>query len=204
MPRLTDTQRIVLAAAANRNDGLILPLPRKLRLDREAADSIVNDLLKKKVVAERPAAGPAAIWRESDAGHPLTLVITSAGLRATAAEPDKTPTGDDAKRAAKSRIGKPSSSKPRRPPVRKSGARKAKKGDTAAASPRAGSKQAKLLDLLRHDKGASTAEMVKATGWQAHSIRGVISGVLKKKLGLSITSTREERGRVYRIAGSGK
>ena len=79
-----------------------------------------------------------------------------------------------------------------------------RKGIPRRSSPRAGSKQAKLLDLLRHDKGASTAEMVKATGWQAHSIRGVISGVLKKKLGLSITSTREERGRVYRIAGSGK
>ena len=48
------------------------------------------------------------------------------------------------------------------------------------------------------------AEMVKATGWQTHSVRGVISGVLKKRLGLTITSTKEERGRVYRVAGPSK
>ena len=58
------------------------------------------------------------------------------------------------------------------------------------------------MELLRHAKGASIAEMVKATGWQTHSVRGVISGVLKKRLGLTITSTNEERGRVYRVAGS--
>jgi hypothetical protein len=66
---------------------------------------------------------------------------------------------------------------------------------------RAGSKQAKLVELLRHAKGASIAEMVKATGWQAHSVRGVMSGVLKKRLSLTITSTKEELGRVYRVAG---
>ena len=65
---------------------------------------------------------------------------------------------------------------------------------------RAGSKQAKLVELLRHAKGASIAEMVKATGWQAHSVRGAMSGVLKKRLGLTITSTKEERGRVYRVS----
>jgi hypothetical protein len=46
--------------------------------------------------------------------------------------------------------------------------------------------------------------MAKATGWQAHSVRGVISGVFKKKLGLHIVSAKEARGRVYRMAGSGK
>ena len=67
-----------------------------------------------------------------------------------------------------------------------------------------GSKQAKLVELLRHAKGASLDEMVKATGWQRHSVRGVMSGVLKKKLGLTITSMKDEHGRVYRITGSGK
>ena len=57
------------------------------------------------------------------------------------------------------------------------------------------------MELLRHAKGASIAEMVKATGWQAHSVRGAMFGVLKKRLGLTITSTKEERGRVYRVAG---
>ena len=104
MANLTDTQLIILAAAANRDDGAILPLPRTSRLDRETADGVVTDLLKKKLVAERPAVGPAAIWREGDAGQPITLIITSAGLRAIAAEPRR-PSGAKAKQAKKARTG---------------------------------------------------------------------------------------------------
>ncbi|MGD0277160.1 MAG: DUF3489 domain-containing protein [Syntrophales bacterium] len=62
------------------------------------------------------------------------------------------------------------------------------------------SKQATLIKLLKRPGGATIDEMAKATGWQRHSIRGVLSGILKKRLGLSIASEKEERGRVYRIA----
>ena len=51
-----------------------------------------------------------------------------------------------------------------------------------------------------HPNRASVAEMADATGWQQHSVRGAISGSLKKKLGLTIASEKvEERGQVYRI-----
>src|SRR6516164_8100659 len=76
MAKLTDTQLMILAAAASRDDGSILPLPRTSKLDRETADGIVNDLLKKKLVAERLAVGEVAIWLEGDAGQPITLAIT--------------------------------------------------------------------------------------------------------------------------------
>jgi hypothetical protein len=57
-----------------------------------------------------------------------------------------------------------------------------------------------LVELLSRRDGASIAEAVKATGWQPHSVRGAISGTLKKKLGLAITSDKVEgRGRIYRI-----
>jgi len=69
---------------------------------------------------------------------------------------------------------------------------------------RAGTKQATLIDLLRPPGGATIAHLVKATGWQPHSVRGAISGALKKKLGLAVTSEPiEKRGRVYRIVGRG-
>ncbi len=69
--------------------------------------------------------------------------------------------------------------------------------DTAA---RGGTKQAILIELLSHPKGVTIADLEKAIGWQAHSIRGAISGALKKKLGLNVTSEKVEgRGRVYRI-----
>ena len=68
---------------------------------------------------------------------------------------------------------------------------------------RAGTKQALLIDLLRRKNGATIDEAVAATGWQRHSVRGAISGTLKKKLGLAVTSERAgDRGRVYQIAGS--
>ena len=82
MAKLTDTQLMILAAAASRDEGSILPLPRTSKLDRATAEGVVNDLLKRKLVAQRPAVGEAAIWREGDAGQSVTLIITPAGLRA--------------------------------------------------------------------------------------------------------------------------
>ena len=67
-------------------------------------------------------------------------------------------------------------------------------------NPRAGSKQAQVIDLFRRAEGATVAEVIAATGWQPHTVRGIVSGTLKKKLGLTVTSAKEERGRVYRIA----
>lgn len=61
------------------------------------------------------------------------------------------------------------------------------------------SKQVTLIKLLERPVGASIDEMAEATGWQRHSLRGMMSGVLKKRLGLSIASEKEERGRIYRI-----
>ena len=63
------------------------------------------------------------------------------------------------------------------------------------------SKQDEVIAMLRRPEGATVDEVASATGWQRHTVRGVFSGTLKKKLGLTIASTKEERGRVYRING---
>ncbi len=69
---------------------------------------------------------------------------------------------------------------------------------------RQGTKQALLVDLLKRKKGATIGDAVKATGWQPHSVRGAISGTLKKKLGLTVNSELiGSRGRVYRIVERG-
>ena len=62
------------------------------------------------------------------------------------------------------------------------------------------SKQSQLIILLRRDKGASMDELMSATGWQAHSVRGVLSGVLRKKLGLNIVLVKVEDKKAYRIS----
>lgn len=75
-----------------------------------------------------------------------------------------------------------------------------KSKDNQSPAVRQGTKQALLIDLLKRKKGATIDDAVKATGWQPHSVRGAISGTLKKKLGLAIASeTIGNRGRVYRI-----
>ena len=61
------------------------------------------------------------------------------------------------------------------------------------------SKQDAVIAMLRRPEGATVAEVASATGWQRHTVRGVFSGTLKKKLGLTLASAKEERGRVYRI-----
>ena len=67
---------------------------------------------------------------------------------------------------------------------------------------RQGTKQALLIDLLKRKKGATIDEAVDATGWQPHSVRGAISGALKKRLGLTVESqVTKDRGRTYRIVG---
>jgi hypothetical protein len=61
------------------------------------------------------------------------------------------------------------------------------------------SKQAEVIALLRRPEGVTVDEVRAMTGWQPHTVRGVFSGALKKKLGLAVVAAKEERGRVYRI-----
>ena len=61
------------------------------------------------------------------------------------------------------------------------------------------SKQDAVIAMLRRPEGATVVEVTSATGWQRHTVRGVFSGTLKKKLGLTLASAKEERGRVYRV-----
>ncbi len=103
---------------------------------------------------------------------------------------------------SKSRKGSPRARTAKGTPTRKS-AKKARRGAASKkvnGGARRGTKQAILIELLRCPDGATIQQMSTKTGWQAHSVRGAISGALKKKLGLSVTSeTVEGRGRVYRI-----
>ena len=67
-------------------------------------------------------------------------------------------------------------------------------------TPREGTKQAKLIAMLRAPEGATIEEIMAATNWASHTIRGAMAGALKKKLGLEVASEKVEgRGRVYRL-----
>jgi hypothetical protein len=77
---------------------------------------------------------------------------------------------------------------------------RAPKSAKKAKSPRDSSKTAKVLDLLKRPGGVTAKELMKATGWQPHSVRGFLSGTVGKKMGLTVTSTKAEDGeRTYSV-----
>jgi len=93
--------------------------------------------------------------------------------------------------------------KPRRPTPARGTERQEKVAPSKArrTNERAGSKQDKVLGLLRRPDGATIPVIMKATGWQPHSVRGFFAGVVRKRLGLKLDSKKAGVGRVYRIIG---
>ena len=176
MTKLTDTQTIILSAGAQRPDNIALPLPKGLH--GAAAKMAVSKMIAHGWLLEVDAnlRQGEPLWRETDDGHGTTLVVTDAGLLAIGVEPVVVKTV--------ATICKHASETPEaKPPTH-----------------RAGTKQAMLIALLQAPEGATMEAIIAATGWQAHSARGAMSGALGKKLGLVVTSAKEDgRGRVYRI-----
>ena len=79
MPKLTDTQLAILSAAARRDTGTVLPLPKTLKANKGAAANTIRSLIKRGLIAEQRAKAKDTIWREEGDAR-LTLFITDAGL----------------------------------------------------------------------------------------------------------------------------
>jgi hypothetical protein len=75
----------------------------------------------------------------------------------------------------------------------------AKPGNIPSGSIRSGTKQEAVLTLLKQPKGTTIAAIMKATGWQQHSVRGFFAGVVRKKLGLTLASQKADGERIYRV-----
>ena len=193
MTKLTDTQRVILSTASQRTDRLALPLPRSIK--GGAALKVINPLIQKglleEVAANRKLGDP--VWRETGDGHGVTLIITDAGLEAIGVEPrlprsaaQAATHGDDTKAVAAVPDITHGPAAPNTP--------------TQGRETREGTKQALIIAMLGRPEGASITEIAEASGWLSHTIRGMIAGSLKKKLGLDIASIKDsERGRIYKL-----
>jgi hypothetical protein len=215
MTKLSDTQLVILSAASQREDGAVLPLPESLKIKGGAVQKVLASLERKELIAR---------MGEPRGDEPPPLRITRAGLEAVGVEPEDgaeapdpapgeapfvevtgTPQG-----GAQAQEPGPAGQEPQA-----SGSAPNASPGTRTRAPRAGTKQAKMIELLRRPEGATIEQIAEATGWQHHTIRGAISGALKKKLGLTIEATRTRevgpdktgaRGSttVYRITGPGQ
>ena len=155
---------------------------------------MVGALLSRGLIAEtatdnrtKADASLNRIWRNDEDGRAILLHITDAGLAAIGVEPEG---GDTAPKGADE---VPSAEASQDTPTEPAAAPKAR-------TPREGTKQATLIAMLRAPDGATIEEIMAATDWQSHTVRGAMAGALKKKLGLEVTSEKvENRGRVYKL-----
>jgi hypothetical protein len=221
MAYLSDTARVVLAAAAQRDDLSVLPFPEGVQAKGGAEQKVLAGLRKRglvrvietpgrsqRVVITREGMATIGVEPEDDETGP-----TEADTGTTAAE--CAPAGDTPAPAAE---GASEATAGRRKAKAKTARVNSTKPEKAAAdkkpTPRAGTKQALMIALLKRPEGATVEQIAEATGWQRHTVRGAISGALKKKLGLTIEATRtravgpNETGAkgsstVYRIVGGG-
>jgi hypothetical protein len=181
----SDTQALILSRASCRQGNLALPLPEGLA--GAAAKMVVGKMLARGWLEEVEAnlRQGEPLWRETGDGHGTTLIATAVGLKAIGIEPVVASAVTSARKATVDPV--PMSDAP---------------VDPTTPEPdkiRAGTKQAHVIAMLRRPEGATIAEIVAATGWQAHTARGAISGAIKKRLGLPVTSEKVEgRGTVYR------
>jgi hypothetical protein len=226
MTKVSDTQAAILSAASQREDGAVLPLRKTLKIKGGALEKVLGSLKTKGLIDHQGAP------RGDD---PPRLRITRAGLEAIGVEPEE-PGSDTA--PAKADTGAtsadagvqgveaaahgtegdsaamPANGKAKARAVKARAAKASKAVPAEKPAPRAGTKQALMIELLRRPEGATVEQIAAATGWQHHTIRGAISGALKKKLGLTVEATRTREvgpnkagakgsSTVYRITGSG-
>jgi hypothetical protein len=199
MTRLSDTQLVILSAAAQRDDLSVLPLPDGLTLKGGALNKVMDSLRNRGLI--RVLGGD---------GRPERVVITSEGMAAIGVETDDdeaptaadtAPTTGEADSAAEA-PGPASEANGVATPAKRKPSRKAKAAKSAPAAgdpeaqptgkptPRTGTKQALMIEMLKRPEGTTVEQIAAATGWQHHTIRGAISGALKKKLGLTVEATR--------------
>jgi hypothetical protein len=203
MTKLTDTQLIVLSSAAQHDEGLAT---RPASLNAAAAMKVASSLIAKGLAREIRAKADAPVWHENDDGR-FALKITKVGREAIGVEDEEAqdaasaaaaPVPSKSKKAGSKPAGKKDAQKTSAAPPKGRSDKPASADESSPADFRAGSKQAKIVDLMKRAKGATLDELVKATEWLPHTTRAALTGLRKR--GLAVERVKDEgRGSVYRI-----
>jgi hypothetical protein len=221
MTKLSDTQLVILSAAAQRADLAVLPLPDSLTLKGGALNKVMDSLRNRGLI--RVLGGDGGPERVVITGEGMAAIGVEAEADEALAAADTAPTSAEADSAAEAPApaseadgaAKRAKTKPAKGKGKKATKTAPAAGEpTAKPTPRAGTKQALMIEMLKRPEGATVEQIAAATGWQHHTIRGAISGALKKKLGLTVEATRTREvgpnktgakgsSTVYRITGSG-
>ena len=175
--RLTDTQRIVLSRAAQREDGAAA---LSEGMTEKAAQKLAAALVRGQLVREIRAKPGMPVWKRSEKGRSHALIITKLGRTAIKAE--------DEGELENSELGVQASAS----------TDEVASAQSERSTPRQGSKLSTVIDLLARKKGAGIEELTAATGWLPHTTRAALTGLRKR--GYAIERERSEKGdSLYRI-----
>lgn len=189
--KLTDTQLVVLSTASRREDRAIEVPPN---LKGGAARKLIGKLLSGGLVEEVSARGTLPVWRKDGKEGALSLLVTERGLDAIGLTETR-PTESEAKPEA-AQPSFPASNVPQPQAARRKQMANRKSPNSGGSGP---SKQDHVLAMLRRPAGTTIPAIMKATGWQQHSVRGFFAGVVRKKLQFTLVSDKTPHGRIYRI-----
>ncbi len=195
--KLTDTQLVLLSAASQREDrGVELGS----NLKGGAAHNVLGKLLTEGLVEEVPARDSLPVWRRDEENRPLALRITKHGLDAIQVEESGSRPEAGEANGPERGADPAGKGRPRRAPARRKSKAADKAPDPRVSRNRSDSKRARVIEMLNRRQGATITTIMKATGWQPHSVRGFLAGVVRRKLGLALVSEKTGEERIYRIA----